>query len=289
MNVEHIRKITASRTPSLVTSFAAPSLAHYEAFRGQHDRTNKRFIIEGGVLKNSNIDISWLPAAAETYDISADPDDYVLVDVPIVTVDIPNRNMQAFPFEEVSYFDPMHGRCIYKTFSGKPTHIDHQNRDPLKAKGVHFDSSLEYIPAYGLYKIRVLTGWDRTKDPYLVNQILKGERNGYSMGALVSAFCCSVCGATDTNVNPCRHMDPRLGAQKGSLWDMETDRVISAHEVSTMFSDPNMVTSELVEAAAKYRLVYQKCSDVNYIETSSVADPADPAAITHGSKAIWIP
>lgn len=277
MNLEHIRSITASRQPGFVKSDVAAPLAKYEAFRGEHIKSAKRLVVAGGMLKGSNIDISWLPAAAETYKISADPDDYVLVDVPIVTPDVPNRNMQEFPFEEVSYFDPMYGKQIYKTFIGKPAHIDHINQDPLKAKGVHFDSSMEYIPAYGLYKIRVLTGWDRTKDPYLVNQIISGKRPGFSMGALVQAFVCSICGATDTNVNPCRHMDQRLGVSKGMLWDTQRDCRVQANEVHGM-------------SAEAVKLIYQRCVGCNYIEISNVGDPADPTAdITGGHQAIWMP
>ncbi len=276
MNIDHIRSITANHSPEFVKSDTAASLATFEAFRGEHNSRAKRLIVGGGVLKGSNIDISWLPAAAETYQISADPDDYVLVDVPIVTVDVPNRNMQAFPLEEVGYFDPVYGKQIYKTFIGKPSHIDHINQDPLKAKGVHFDASMEYIPAYGIFKIRVLTGWDRTKDPYLVKQIMSGARPGFSMGAMVSAFVCSVCGATDTNTNPCRHMDPRLGVSKGMLWDV--------------MSDCRVMPNEVHGAAEMIKLIYQLCVGANYIEISNVGDPADPTAdITGAHEPIWMP
>jgi len=276
MNFEYIRESVSKRKPEYIKSDVAKSLASYEAFRGDHVKASKRLVIGGGILKNSNIDISWLPAAAETYKISADPGDYVLVDVPIVTVAVPNRNMQEFPFEEVSYFDPMYGKQIYKTFIGKPTHVDHINQDPLKAKGVHFDASMEYIPAYGLYKIRVLTGWDRTKDPYLVDQILSGKRPGFSMGALVQAFVCSICSATDTNVAPCRHMDQRLGVSKGMLWDINRDCRVQPGEVHGAAED-------------SVRLIYQSCVGVNYIETSNVGDPADPTADIKGShQAIWM-
>ncbi len=188
LNPDYIRKNKKAHTEFIQSDAAVPALTRYEPVKGDHDKAAKKLIIDGGVLKKSNIDISWLPAAAETYRISADPEDYVLVDVPIVTVDIPNRNMQAFPFEEVAYFDPEFGKQIYKTFIGKPACANHDNADPLKAKGVHFDASMEYLPAYGIYKIRVLTGFDRTKDPHLVKQIIDGKRTGYSMGAMCGYF-----------------------------------------------------------------------------------------------------
>jgi hypothetical protein len=275
MDYAAFRTQTAGMKPELVTGEAASPLARYEAFRGRHDRAAKRLVVEGGVLRGSNIDISWLPAAAETYNISADPDDYVLVDVPIVTVDIPNRNCQCFSLDETAFFDPMVGRQIYKTFVGKATHANHDNQDPLKAKGVHFDSAMEFMPAYGLYKIRVLTGWDRTKDKNLVDDIVSGKRTGYSMGAMVSAFVCSVCGATDTNTSPCRHMDARLGMSKGALWDVQANRRVNASEV---------------HGSTDYiRLVYQLCCGVSFFETSAVDDPADTTAVTDGANSpIWI-
>lgn len=129
--------------------------------------------------KTRSLDISWLPIAAEEYNISPDIRDYIINEIPIVAVDMPNRNMDAFPFDEVSSFNSELGRLVYATFIGKPTHRDHDNRDPRKARGVHFDAQLEKVGSTGLYKITVLAGWDRTKDPDLVRQILSGERNGF--------------------------------------------------------------------------------------------------------------
>lgn len=174
--------------PTFVTGAVASSQHVIEAFRYRHDRREQNLVLAGESLLRSDIDVSWLPAASETYAISGDPRDYVLVDIPIVTVDIPNRNLQAFPYEEVSYFDPLYGRMVYQSFDRKPCHQDHDNKDPLKAKGAIFDSALQYVPAYGVWKIRILAGWDRTKDPWLVRQILSKKRTGYSMGALVENF-----------------------------------------------------------------------------------------------------
>lgn len=109
-----------TKTPVFVKGAVAQSSHVIEAFRYQHDKRNDNLILAGESLQHSNIDVGWLPAASETYAISADPRDYVLVDIPIVTVDIPNRNLQAFPYEEVSYFDPLYGRMVYQSFERKP-------------------------------------------------------------------------------------------------------------------------------------------------------------------------
>lgn len=240
------RQCRDPRGPRFVKGEVIESNRMVEAFRGRHDRSRQSLVLAGESLNHSDLDVGWLAAAADTYQISADPRDYVLVDIPIVTVDFPNRNLQAFPYEEVAYFDPQQGRMVYSTFTGAPAHQDHDNKDPLKAKGVMFDSTLQYVPAYGVWKIRILAGWDRTKDPWLVRQILTKKRTGYSMGALVSSFVCSYCGAIDTNVKDCQCM---------RKWPR------------------GYVTADGF-------LVYTNCVGANYIECSSVDDPADITADT---------
>ena len=96
-----------------------------------------------------------------------------------------------------------------------------------------------------MWKIVVLSGFDRTKDPALVQAILDKKRNSYSMGALVEHFVCSICGTIDEGPgrNRCKHMDMD---NKGDIFEG--------------------------------KLAYQLCIGVNYIENSSVEDPADPTA-----------
>lgn len=249
MDITALRSIKNPNGPHRVHGRTAHSKHIIEAFRHPHDKRRKNIVIAGESLVHSDIDVSWLEAAAETYNISTDPRDYVLVDIPIVTVDIPNRNLQAFPYEEVSYFDPLYGKMVYQTFAAKPCHIDHENKDPMKAKGVIFDAALHPVPAYGVHKIRILAGWDRTKDPWLVDQIVRKLRTGHSMGALVENFVCSNCGSIDTNIRKC----PCMRKGKGHI----------------------MPTGHLV---------YQQCVGANFIENSSVDDPAD---ITADTDAIW--
>jgi len=257
MNIIEARSHRNPDGPRFVKGGVTRADTVVEAFRYKHDRRKSRLldvsrlpsvIMAGASLENSDIDVSWLAAASDSYKISADPRDYVLTDIPIVTVDIPNRNLQGFPYEEVSYFDPLYGKLVYQTFNCKPTHQDHDNKDPLKAKGVIFDTALQYVKAYNIWKIRILAGWDRTKDPYLVNSIVRKERTSYSMGALVENFVCSACGAIDTNMQKCSCMLKGKGA--------------------------------IIDG----KLVYQQCVGVNYIENSSVDDPAD---VTADTDSIW--
>jgi hypothetical protein len=205
----------------------------------------KKAIIHATNYPKMELDLDFLPAAAESYHISPNPEDYICVALPIVTCDIPNRNLQCFPIEEVSHFDPLYGSMVYETFKKKPCHVNHVNEDPTKAKGVHVDASMQYVPKYDIWKINVLTIWDRAKDPKLIKDILTKKRKGYSMGATVSNFICSVCGKIDNmDANSCEHMQT-----PGGVWgDLK-------------------------------RLGMQLCTGVCYFETSNLEnEPADPSA-----------
>jgi hypothetical protein len=205
----------------------------------------KKAIIHATNYPKLELDLDFLPAAAESYHISSNPEDYIVVSLPIVTCSVPNRNLQCFPIEEVSHFDPLYGQMVYETFRKKPCNIDHVNEDPTKAKGVHVDASMQYVPKYDLWKINVLTIWDRSKDPKLVKDILSKKRKGYSMGATVSNFICSVCGKIDNmDAHSCEHMK-----NLGSVW------------------------------GENKRLAMQLCTGVCYFETSNLEnEPADPTA-----------
>lgn len=150
------------------------------------------------VLSNA---VSLLPYFAEKYRISADLKDYVIVPVIIMPSDLPNRNVIAFPYEELIAANPDVGMLGYQTWKFKPTFVEHKNNDYTKAKGVILESSLRPIKgAVGsrgtpLYKVLNLCAFDRRRDPGLVNSILTGERQSYSMGAMTSYFTCSICGA----------------------------------------------------------------------------------------------
>lgn len=68
---------------------------------------------------------SWLPFAAERYNISPDIRDYVIMTVPIMPSDLPNRNNVAFPYSQLTAFNTDSGMIAYKTWKGKPMHVEH--------------------------------------------------------------------------------------------------------------------------------------------------------------------
>jgi hypothetical protein len=196
-------------------------------------------------IANSQLDTSWLPFAAQTYNISPDIRDYIVSGVPVVTSDVPNRNLQGMPSEEILGYRPDLGRVTYRTFVGKPTYQDHNNQDYQQAKGINLDAIIVGVPGYDLLKIVVLSAFDRTKDKDLTRSILKKDRKFYSMGAWVHEFRCSVCGE-----NVSRRSCYCFGQYgKGGV-------------------------------TPDGRLVYQVCHGIDYFENSSVADPADVTAVS---------
>lgn len=199
-----------------------------------------------GLANGRTLDISWLPFCADRYKISENISDYVLTEIPIVTAGVPNRNLDAFPMNALTAFNDTVGRIAYQTFIGKPTHINHDNRVPERAKGVIFDARL--VEKNGRYKVHILAGWDRTKDSKLVDAIVRKERTGHSMGCIVGHTMCSIpnCGMTSPDGRiMCAHMEG--GAGKGRR----------------------------IRLGSKEYLVYELCQELNYIESSSVDDPAD--------------
>ena len=171
-----------------------------EAFSAEEQKAH---LIQAGaadMFKGAVMDShQWLPFAAEKYKISAKLEDYVVVPVIIMPTGIPNANGVAFPFSQLSSFNPYHGMMAYNTWKGKPTHFDHQNDDILKAKGVVFDTAfkrLQGTKAANLWKVVTLLGFCREKDSRITADILAHRLDHYSMGSYSSDYICSVCGSS---------------------------------------------------------------------------------------------
>ena len=200
----------------------------FDVLSGKEDAAKKLMAVAGQEVKDSFKGVleahEWLPFAAEQYFTSAKLSDYVLVPTSIMTTEIPNRNGVAFPFEELTSFNHEHGKIAYKTWQAKTTHIEHQNSDPTKAKGVIFDAAMRRMPRFegDLWQVVLLNGFDRRKDPELANRILNKEATGYSMGAWVRDYECSICGTSlkQTEGKGCRHVTkgkPEMAIYDGRL------------------------------------------------------------------------
>lgn len=167
------------------------------AFTGNVVEADPLDVKEGLKLARSIEVESWLPLAAPVYRISPHIEDYVIVPHLIVPSDVPNRNNVGFTKEELLAFHPQRGMPAYKTWRGMPTHLEHDNADFTKAKGIVLDTYIKAFPeAEGdMVKIMALSAFDGTKDAALHTQISTGERRFYSMGAYIAQYECAICGA----------------------------------------------------------------------------------------------
>ena len=95
----------------------------------QASRQSRSISVRGesmGVRESVNLDVNtWLPAAAEHYNISPDIRDYVLHPTVVNVSGIPNTNGDGFGLKDWLTFRPEFGMLAYKTFKGKPTFIEH--------------------------------------------------------------------------------------------------------------------------------------------------------------------
>lgn len=159
------------------------------------EKVKNKVMLKADVTNNmlqSPINVSWLPFAAGYYNISPDINDYVAVTAPVLTSDIPNRNMQGFMTKTLFEFDPEYACQRYKTYVGRPLCKNHQNKDLSMAQGIVVDAFIMPVPKYKLVKVMCLFLVDRTKCQLLPTVLQYGGR--YSIGSMASAFVCSICG-----------------------------------------------------------------------------------------------
>jgi len=83
-----------------------------------------------------------LEMVAQEYQISDNPQDYVVGVVKAVQIDYPNDNGDNMPWEEVVKIKSNLGLMAYQTFILKPHFIEHVSDDPKKAKGCILDAHL---------------------------------------------------------------------------------------------------------------------------------------------------
>jgi hypothetical protein len=189
----------------------------------------------------------WLPYCAPVYQVSSDPRDYVMVPVIIMPSDLPNRNGVAFPLRELIKFNPELGQQAYKTWKGKPTHLDHKNEDITKAYGVIADTTLRKLVGFNegrLWKVLSFLAFDRSKHADVCQRILDGDINSYSMGAWIAQYTCSYC---DAELGKCDHL--------------------AKNKPGEMYQKDN-------------RLVFRNCAGIEGFETSAVETPAYISAIS---------
>jgi len=229
--------------------------------RTAQQRTASRFM-EGGFLDVERA----LDVVAETYNISRNPDDYLLVPARAVSADRFNSNRDGFRFEELTRFDEDITRKVYQSFDLKPHFVNHQATNPKVSRGCVLDVHLNTLnSADDTIKqavfadtgksvqtddfVELLIAVDTTKDPALASAYKSGSVNTFSMGADVASTTCGVCGNTAyTAAQFCEHVNSKFS---GRRYDLGEGRSVEAGEW---------------------------CNGTRYAEISAVDDPADKSA-----------
>lgn len=193
-------KITDALFETADVDFALPPVENFRGVAGLADYAAKNPNVSKETLETIQQHITnthWLSSASKVYHTSPDASDYFTVPTIIMPTDLPNRNMTAFPREELARFDPEIGDLVYRGWIGKPVYVEHKNLDYTKAIGAVVDVSMRKIENSegDIWKVIALMAIDRTKNRAIAEDILAGRRKTYSMGALVKAYQCSFCGA----------------------------------------------------------------------------------------------
>jgi len=207
-----------------------------------------------------------LDVVADTYHISRNPDDYLLVPARAVSADRFNANRDGFAESELLRFDPELGRRVYQSFDLKPHFINHASGNNAVARGcvidVHYNNvnNADDLIKQAVYLdaakdvqtdnfVELLLAVDMTKDPALAAGYKSGVVKEFSMGADVSSTVCNVCNNeafSEFQFCPC---------------------------VRSKFSGKKYKTNDgrSVEAG-------EWCMGTRYAEISAVDDPADKSA-----------
>lgn len=225
------------------------------------DKSTGRMLMANAsaVSRQSVVDVSWLPAAAEAYVLSADIRDYVIAEVPIVEGDVPNRNMDCFLTSRLVEFAPKFGVQAFRTFVGKPVFYEHQHEDHTKAKGVILDASMRQVN--GRWFTMILKAFDRTKDRQLAEDVLAGRRRGHSMSAWTAFMDCAHC---------------------GHRWDTSYPAACDCIKgpMQARVQGKFMGKGQILNG----KLVYDAVFDYHFFESSSVGDPANYGAFQTQQK-----
>ena len=221
------------------------------------------FYMDGG----GNIDIeAALDTVADTYHISRNPDDYLLIPTRANSADRPNENMDAWRHEELLRFDPKIGKRVYQTYMLKPHFVNHNASNFALSRGVILDAhynDANLANDFAKDAVREATGrepdrdefvetliaMDMTKDPPLAAAYKNGSVYRFSMGCDVESTECSVCGKVAVNTFQfCEHVRSKHARVAYPLED------------------------------GSHRKAFEWCIGTVFAEESAVDDPADKDA-----------
>ena len=208
-----------------------------------------------------------LDAVADTYKISRDPSDYLLIPARANSIGRFNANLDGWTYEETVAFRPELGCRTYSTYNNKPHFVEHQASRYEVARGMILDSHLnlansanddvkrETVEAIGVEPdidafTEVIIAVDQTKDAALANAYKSGSISTFSMGADVESTVCNICGnVAMTQWDFCPHIRDKY------------------KKLSYRMAD------------GSHRIAGELCQGTIFQELSVVSDPADKSAV----------
>jgi hypothetical protein len=236
-----------------------------------------------------------LDNVADTYKISRNLDDYILVPCRALTANIPNENLDAFPLDVLREFNPSFGCRRYQTFNMKPHYVNHNSGNYSVSRGVILDSSLNgenrasdqvkravfestgLVPEYDVFT-ELLIAVDTTKDRSLSDGYKSGSVRKFSMGCSCEHVQCSIpeCGKVATNdYEMCKHVKSKharvpIKCQDG-IYRVAFEWVLDPvfEEISAVHQ-PADITAEvqdgLLEFGAYGKKLYASLENLNEID-----------------------
>jgi hypothetical protein len=231
---------------------------------------SSKFVSHYMEKKASDLSISLegkLAEVADSYKISKDPSDYLLIPARANSIGRLNANLDGWTYDEIISFRPEFGCRTYSTYNSKPHFVEHQSSRYEVARGFILDSHLnldndadeetreDVFRTIGSYPskdgfVEAIIAMDQTKDPALAKAYKSGAIKTFSMGADVEATCCNVCGnVASTTFQFCNHVKDKFSRREYRMDD------------------------------GSYRIAGELCMGTVFQELSVVADPADKTAV----------
>lgn len=225
---------------------------------------NKRESFVSHYMNKSASDLSIslearLDEVADSYKISRDPSDYLLIPARANSIGRLNANLDGWTYDELVSFRPEFGVRTYATYNNKPHFVEHQSSRYEVARGFVLDSHLnldndatdevkeDVFKTLGFEPtkdgfVETIIAMDTTKDPSLADAYKTGAIDTFSMGADVESTICNICGNVATSTYQfCDHVRDKHTRREYRM-DDGTYRVAGELCVGTVFQELSVVS-----------------------------------------------
>jgi hypothetical protein len=214
-----------------------------------------------GIIENENAkELLTVSNDKEVLSFKYDPNNFIYFRCRAITADVPNKNGDLFPEEEIIK--------SYKTFIGVGVYKDHDANSVNKAVGKILWA--DYIPE-GKY-VELIGCIDKKLDPELARRVQTGIIDSCSMGCVVKEAECSICHNIARNPSQlCRHMHPTYGI-KGTI-DANGNIVYEINR-GIQFTELSLVTSPADSTAKLFEVIASLKKNAQESNKASIVDVA---------------